>query len=78
MIKEAWDEFDERVLPLECGQVQRIETKRAFYQGAIAMFFGIVNMLEPGKEVADGDIIKMDAIKAEVDQFAQDLRDGNV
>ena len=76
MIKEAWDEFDMQVLPLDCGEAQRVETKRAFYQGAISMFCGIVRMLGPGKESTDEDLKKMDAIQAEVDQFVADLKDG--
>ena len=78
MIKEAWDEFDMQVLPLDCGEVQRVETKRAFYQGSVAMFCGMVKMFNQVGEVTDDDLKKFDVIQAEVDQFVADLKDGKV
>lgn len=75
LIADAWRDFEIQIVPLDAPKVQRVETRRAFYQGAIAMFSGIVRMLEPGQEPTEKDLGKMDAIQAEIDQFMADLRE---
>ena len=37
-VKDMWDQFEGSVLPKGCHPVQRLETRRAFYAGAWAMF----------------------------------------
>lgn len=37
-VKDLWDQFESAVLPKGCHPVQRVETRRAFYAGAWAMF----------------------------------------
>lgn len=75
LIADAWRDFEIQVVPLNASDVQRVETRRAFYQGANAMFTGIVGMLEPGKDPTEKDLRKMDEIQAEIDQFMGDLRE---
>jgi hypothetical protein len=33
-ISEGWTSYLQKVLPIDVGKVQRVETKRAFYAGA--------------------------------------------
>lgn len=76
LIAEAWRDFEIQVIPLNAPEIQRTECRRAFYAGAIAMFGGIVNMLEPGQEATEADLKKMDAIQAEINQYSGDLKAG--
>lgn len=35
-VKEWWDDFEAQVVPKEAGDIQRLETKNAFYGGLAA------------------------------------------
>lgn len=37
-LKEAWEDYRRKVVPKTAGENQVIETRRAFYAGAAAMF----------------------------------------
>lgn len=76
LISDAWRDYEIRVIPLNAPEVQRTESRRAFYGGAVSMFGGIVGMLDPGTEPTAEDLWKMDDIKAELDQYQTDLREG--
>lgn len=76
LIADAWRDFEIQIIPLNAPEVQRVECRRAFYQGAIAMFTGVVSSLDPSPEPTDADLRKMDDIKAEIDQFMVDLKEG--
>ena len=47
-IADQWAEFERRILPKNAPTVQRVETKRAFYAGAQAVLFVMV-------QIADAD-----------------------
>ena len=76
MIAEAWRTFESEVLPTDAPEVQRTETRRAFYAGARALFAGMVGMLEPGQDTTQADLGKMDAIQEELNQFREDVNEG--
>lgn len=71
-----WRDYEIRVLPIDAPEVQRIETRRAFYAGAQSLFTGLINSLELGTESTDNDLKMMDSIKAELDKFLIDLQSG--
>lgn len=75
-LAKEWQDFEAPVLPANAGDVQKIETRRAFYAGAAALFSGLLSILEPGAEATENDLKVMDSIKAELDQFAADLHGG--
>lgn len=72
----AWRSYAEQVLPFGASDVQRQESRRAFYAGAQSLFGGILTMLDPGEEPTDADLAKMDAVQAELSQFADDIQAG--
>lgn len=76
LIADAWRDFEIQVIPLNAPEVQRTECRRAFYQGARTLFEGLVGMLSPDQEPTAADLRKMDDIKAEIDQFVVNLREG--
>jgi len=79
LIADAWRDYEIQIVPLDAPEVQRTESRRAFYAGAIAMFGGINNMLSPGQEEPTAeDLKKMDAVDAEIKQWMADLAAGKV
>lgn len=76
LIADAWRDFEIQVVPLNAPDVQRTECRRAFYQGALSLFHGMVKMFDPDKEPTEADLKKMEAISAEIDQFLEDLQQG--
>ncbi len=71
-----WAEFFARCIPPEASEIQRRETRRAFYAGGAALFQTILTLLEPGAEPTEGDLLLLDDLKAEFDGFAKDLEAG--
>ena len=47
-IAEEWYNYEQNVMPKDAGDVQRQETKRAFYGGALALYMRILR--SPGTE----------------------------
>lgn len=76
LIADAWRDYEVQIVPLNAPEVQRIESRRAFYAGAISMWGGMMAMLEPGEEPTDADLKRMDEIKAEIDAYALALQGG--
>ena len=76
LIADAWRDFEIQVIPLNAPEVQRTECRRAFYQGALALLSGVAGILDTDREPTPADLRKMDDIKAELDQFEVDLREG--
>lgn len=76
VISQAWTDYAVQVLPPTCPAVQRQETRRAFYAGAVALFSSIMGILEPGAEATEKDLANMDAINNELKQFQRDMLRG--
>jgi hypothetical protein len=77
VIGAAWRDFRLKVIPLDAPQVQVQESRRAFYAGANALLVGIIGMLDPGDDVTTKDLAGMDALAAELEQFARDILEGH-
>ncbi len=75
-LADEWRDFAIRTMPIDAPEVQMVETRRAFYAGARSLFIGLLCILEPGTEATDNDLAQMDSIKAELDQFLDDLLKG--
>ncbi len=69
-VKELWQSY-QKILPKDAGITQIIETRRAFYAGASALFYLILNKLEPGTEETENDLKMMDEIDQELREFAK-------
>jgi hypothetical protein len=76
LIGDAWRQYAEHIVPADAPEVQMIETRRAFYAGAIACFQGLMAMLDPGTEATEADLAKMDALDAEIKRWLADLGAG--
>jgi hypothetical protein len=75
-IESAWIAYEREVLPANAGRVQRVETRRAFYAGALALFSSVMRGLGPGTEATEDDLRMLDGIQSELAQFARDIAAG--
>ncbi len=73
-LREQWQSFALEILPLDCSEIQRKETRRAFYAGAWGMFHLVSQVSD---EVPDEEAFQMlDAWKAEMEEFQAKVRQG--
>lgn len=75
-VAKQWESYARDVLPPGCSQVQRTETKRAFYAGAQALLMRILARLSPDAEPTEEDMFMMHGIEHELSQFAADVAAG--
>lgn len=75
-IAALWESYRKVVLPKEAHGTQIIETRRAFYAGAQALFHATLSKLEPGDEATDNDLAYMDDIDQELREFCELVRNG--
>lgn len=73
---QEWARYAIRVMPADAGEVQKQETRRAFYAGASAPFSVLLRSLAPEAEPTEDDLRMLDDLKAEFDQFARDIAEG--
>lgn len=73
VIKNAWRDYAERVVPTGAPPIQMQETKRAFYAGAIALWSTIIKSLDADSEPTDADMERMSAINDELQEFVDSL-----
>lgn len=76
ILNTAWRSYAERVIPADASDYQRRECRLAFYAGARSLFTGIIDMLDPGDEATDADCAKMGMVEAELEQFYNDVKNG--
>ena len=69
-IREQWEEFRGKTMPHTVGMTQLTETKRAFYAGAAAMLFGMVE-LGQSKLSEDEGAKKLDEYQAEIMNYCE-------
>jgi hypothetical protein len=75
-VNEQWNDFSKKVLSPECSDVQRIEMRRAFFAGAVALWSIFFKGLSEGEDVQPEDLKKMSDLQAEFDHYAEQLRKG--
>jgi hypothetical protein len=61
------------VLPVVASEVQVVETRKAFYAGAIMLFRTLISSLTPGKEATAADMAFLTAIDNEIVAFETEL-----
>lgn len=66
-----WASYRQEVLPQGAGEVQIVETRRAFYAGAAGLFYAIMRNLDPDAEPTERDL-------AMVSDLAQELEASGV
>ena len=75
-VDAMWRSYAEQVIPPTAGTVQRMESRRAFYAGAQAFMGILLGLLEPGTEPTDKDLVLMDNLANELNQFSIDVKEG--
>jgi hypothetical protein len=70
-LAEKWRSYAEQVLPDEAPTVQRVECRRAFYAGAVALWSIVNKHLSPDEEPTDSDLVIMRAIVDELQTFGR-------
>jgi hypothetical protein len=68
-IAEAWRSYDARVLPAVAGEVQRMETRKAFYAGAMVLFNILLHGVSDGDEMTEEDDALYDGLQRELSDF---------
>lgn len=74
LIETAWQDYLAKVIPAGAGQIQITESRRAFYAGAHCLLASMLRALGPDKEVTESDLLIMDGVKEELDQFLKELQ----
>lgn len=75
-LSDEWDSYAKDVLPKGAPMVQRVETRRAFYAGAGAMFSCVAGGLDADHEPTDLDVAYMESLHQELIQFSRDIATG--
>lgn len=75
-IEQMWLDYERRVLPANSGAVQRKETRKAFYAGAMCLFERLVTMLDPEAEPTEADVRKMNEINNEILAWLEEMAAG--
>ena len=75
-IGEDWNEWAKMVLPPECGEIQRMETHRAFYAGALAVFARLTSEVSDGPDPQPQDLQMMEDLNAEFKDFQDRVKAG--
>lgn len=75
LIETGWKDLEKKVLPECIGQIQRKETRRAFYAGAA---FVVSLLKQIGKDLTEGDtgIHALNLLHYELESFKKDLKEG--
>lgn len=73
---EQWDQFARKVLPIDAPQDQRREMRRAFYAGAQAILFRVIQAFAPETEPTDADLQLMQDVHDELQDFAKLIEQG--
>ncbi len=76
VVETEWQSYMNEVIPPGAPEVQRTESKRAFYAGARSLLRAVVDGFDEGSEATDEDVAGMEEIHAELEKFYQDVKAG--
>jgi hypothetical protein len=74
-IERGWLHYRAMVIPADASEIQVTESRQAFFAGAAILFTALTHpdVLDPGLEATDNDLMKMADLQAEIDAFGQEL-----
>lgn len=72
-IQKAWQSYERLVLPSNAPEIQRRETRQAFYAGAAVLFEALMRGLDKEKEPTEADMQRMNDVVKELREFGQQL-----
>ena len=73
LIEAGWVSLQLMAVSPNAPQVQLDEMRMAFFAGAQHVFSAAVGMLDPGDEITDRDLRRMDQIHGELEAFGADF-----
>lgn len=76
LMAEQWDLYARTVLPKDAPHVQKLETRRAFYSGAQAILFRVIQAFSPESEPSEADLQVMTDLHEELQDFARAIAEG--
>jgi len=78
ILAREWAKFAKLILdPINAGQTQRTEMRRAFYAGAATMFDTMTNLVGPSDESDDIGIARIEQVHQELKRYAEAMRTGH-
>lgn len=69
LIEAGWRSYELTVLDENARDIQRKETRIAFFAGAQHLFGSIMGILDPGTEPTEKDLVRMNQINDELNNF---------
>jgi len=71
-----WEIYRKVAVPKQAGEIQVLETKKAFYAGASSMVAALVGTADPTKATPDeADVKVLESIWKELDEFFKGIAD---
>jgi len=67
--EQRWNDYRDRAIPIDAAPVQRLETEKAFFAGALSMYEFITCDLVLDRttgEPTDGDVARMESLGSEL------------
>lgn len=78
-ILEQWRDYERKLLdPIKASPIQRKECRRAFYAGAASLMHIVLAGVSPSPDVEPEDLLMMDQLEAEFNEWERDMREGLV
>lgn len=74
LIEAGWEGLRVAALHPDSPPLQLKEMRKAFFAGAQHLFASIMTILDPDSEPTDADMLRMESIHTELDQFAVELK----
>jgi len=78
IIEAGWVALRLMAIPLDAGEIQVNEMRKAFMAGAQHLWASINSILEPGAEPTDKDMKRMTLIHEELLAFYNELKSGMI
>lgn len=76
LMAEQWDQFSRSVLPKDAPLTQRTEMRRAFYAGAQAILFRVIDAFAPETDPTEEDLQVMQDVHDELQEFGKLIQQG--
>src|SRR4051812_1723558 len=73
-IGETWELYENEIMHPEASEIQRFDTKKAFYAGAAAMFQALNLGLEASQEPTQEDLDNVDPLLDDLSDFLEKVK----
>lgn len=76
LLETEWVHFRKASIAQDAGVTQLTEMRRAFYAGACAFYWLVINELDPDRELTEEDRKRMEKLYTEMREFVQRVQKG--